>query len=288
MTEPGVEQVLRHGAATGCTEALFTFGERPETEPGFSAMLAGMGYGSIIEYCHAMCRRAIRCGLLPHTNAGVLSYDEMDRLREVNASMGLMLETTADLPAHRNSPGKKPEERIRMMEDAGRLRIPFTTGILVGIGETMEDREESLITISDLHRRFGHIQEVIVQNFCPKEGTPMARWPGVSTDEMCITLRLARDLLPPEVAVQIPPNLADAAALIPCGVDDLGGISPVTPDYINPGHPWPGIGELAKVTGEATLQERLCIYPRFIGMGWYHPSIEGLIRRLEQQIRGEV
>jgi FO synthase subunit 1 len=152
----------------------------------------------------------------------------------------------------------------------------------------MGDREESLMVIRDLHRRYGHIQEVIVQNFCPKEGTPMARWPGVATEEMCITLRLARDILPPEVAIQIPPNLADAATLIPCGVDDLGGVSPVTPDYINPDHPWPGIRELAKVAGDATLKERLCIYPRFIGMGWYHPSIEGLIKRLEQQIRGEI
>jgi FO synthase subunit 1 len=144
------------------------------------------------------------------------------------------------------------------------------------------------MAIRDLHRRYGHIQEVIVQNLCPKEGTPMAGSPPVSTEEMCITLRLARDILPPEVAVQIPPNLADASALIPCGVDDLGGVSPVTPDYINPEHPWPGMEELKRVAGEAELRERLCIYPRFIRMGWYHPSIEGLIKRLEQQIRGEI
>ncbi|HVN65186.1 MAG TPA: 7,8-didemethyl-8-hydroxy-5-deazariboflavin synthase CofG, partial [Methanomicrobiales archaeon] len=246
-----------------------------------------LGYGSILDYCYAMCREAIGMGLLPHTNAGLLSYGEMERLRSVNASLGLMLETTAPVPAHRHSPGKKVEERIRMMEDAGRLRIPFTTGILVGIGETMEDREESLMTISDLHRRFGHVQEVIVQNFCPKEGTPMAGVQGVSTEEMCLTLRLARDILPADVAVQIPPNLTDAATLIPCGVDDLGGVSPVTPDYINPEHPWPGLDELRRVAGDAELRERLCIYPQFIRKGWYHPAIEGLIKRLEQQIRGE-
>ena len=282
-----VEGILRHGTATGCTEALFTFGERPEVEPGFPAMLSKLGYGSIIEYCHAMCRQAIALGLLPHTNAGLLTYAEMERLRPVNASMGLMLETLAEVPAHRNSPGKRPEERIRMMEDAGRLRIPFTTGILVGIGETLGDREESLMAIRDLHRRFGHIQEVIVQNFCPREGTPMARSPVASTEEMCLTIRIARDILPAEVAVQAPPNLADASALIPCGVDDLGGVSPVTPDYINPEHPWPAVEELRKVAGEHELRERLCIYPRFIEKGWYPPSIEGLIRRLEQQIRGE-
>ena len=288
ILSPGeVEKILRHGSAMGCTEALFTFGERPEAEPGFSGMLSGMGYRTILDYCYEMCRLAIQVGLLPHTNAGVLTYQEMDRLREVNASMGLMLETVAEVPAHRNSPGKRPEERIRMMEDAGKLRIPFTTGILVGIGETMGDREESFMLIRDLHRRYGHIQEVIIQNFCPKEGTPMAHSPVPTTDEMCVTIEFAWDILPPEIALQIPPNLIDAAALIPCGVDDLGGVSPVTPDYINPEHPWPGIEELRKVAGDALLTERLCIYPRFIEMGWFHPSIEGLIKRLEQQIRGE-
>ena len=285
---PGeVERVLRNGAAMSCTEALFTFGERPESEPGFSGLLANLGYRTILDYCYEMCRQAVQAGLLPHTNAGILTYQEMDRLREVNASMGLMLETTAEVPAHRNSPGKRPEERVTMMEEAGKLRIPFTTGILVGIGETMGDREESFMLIRDLHRRYGHIQEVIIQNFCPKEGTPMARSPVPPTDEMCVTIAFARELLPPEVAIQIPPNLADAATLIPCGVDDLGGVSPVTPDYINPEHPWPGIDELRTVAGDAVLRERLCIYPRFIGMGWFHPSIEGLIRRLEQQIMGE-
>ena len=287
LTPRGVENLLHHGSAMGCTEALFTFGERPEAEPGFSAMLSAMGYRSILDYCYEMCKLSIEMGLLPHTNAGVLTFQEMDRLREVNASMGLMLETVAEVPAHRNSPGKRPEERIRMMEDAGKLRIPFTTGILVGIGDTMGDREESFMLIRDLHRRYGHIQEVIIQNFCPKEGTPMARSPVPSTDEMCVTIEFARDILPPEVAIQIPPNLIDASALIPCGVDDLGGVSPVTPDYINPEHPWPAIEELRKVAGDALLSERLCIYPQFIEMGWYHPAIEELIKRLEQQIRGE-
>jgi 7,8-didemethyl-8-hydroxy-5-deazariboflavin synthase len=285
---PGeVAGILGHGAATGCTEALFTFGERPDLEPGFTAMLGALGYRGILDYCHAMCRQAIAAGLLPHTNAGVLTYAELERLREVNASLGLMLETTAEVPAHRHSPGKRVDERVRTIEDAGELRIPFTTGILLGIGETMEDREESLMLIADLHRRYGHIQEVIVQNFCPKEGTPMAGAPGVPVEEICLTLRLARDLLPADVAVQVPPNLADAAALVPCGVDDLGGVSPVTPDFINPEHPWPALDELKRVAGDVELRERLCIYPQFIRKGWYHPSIEALIKRLEQQIRGD-
>ncbi|HTY51766.1 MAG TPA: 7,8-didemethyl-8-hydroxy-5-deazariboflavin synthase CofG [Methanomicrobiales archaeon] len=288
ILQPGqVQRILNHGASLHCTEALFTFGERPELEPGFTALLSSLGYGSIIDYCYEMCGKALAAGLLPHTNAGILSYGEMDRLREVNASMGLMLETTAEVPAHRNSPGKRPGERLRMMEDAGKLRIPFTTGILVGIGETMGDREESFMAIRDLHRRYGHIQEVIVQNFCPKEGTPMAGSPVPSMEEMCLTIQVARDILPPDIAIQVAPNLADAAALIPCGVDDLGGVSPVTPDYINPEHPWPAVEELRRVARDATLRERLCIYPQFIRQGWYHPSIEALIRRLEQQIRGD-
>jgi len=176
LMAPGVaEQTIRQGAALGCTEALFTFGERPDLEPGFDAYLRKAGYSHFLDYLHALCQYSIDCGVLPHTNAGILTYDEMQRLREVNASMGIMLETTADLPAHRNSPGKQPEVRIAMIEDAGKLRIPFTTGLLVGIGEKETDREESLATIRDLHRRYGHIQEVIIQNFCPN---PVPPWQG--------------------------------------------------------------------------------------------------------------
>jgi FO synthase subunit 1 len=285
LTPAQVEQTLQRGAALGCTEALFTFGERPEEEEGFSALLARHGYETILTYCHAMCRESIRQGLLPHTNAGVLSHEEMTYLRPVNASMGIMLETTARLPAHRQSPGKDPEKRIEMMENAGKLRIPFTTGILVGIGESMRDREESLTVIRDLHRRYDHIQEVIIQNFCPKEGTPMQTASVPTPEEMCATIALARDLLPNTVAVQIPPNLADAAILLACGADDLGGVSPLTPDYINPEHPWPELERLQEIVGDAPLRERLCIYPRFIEKGWYASEIEGLIKTLEQEIQ---
>ena len=159
-----------------------------------------------------MCRKSIECGVLPHTNAGILTFDEMERLRPVNASMGLMLETTARIPAHATSRGKEPEVRLAMMEDAGKLKIPFTTGLLLGIGETMADREESLYAIRDIHRRYGHIQEIIIQNFCPKPGTPMAGQPVPATDEICATIRMARDILPEDIAIQIPPNLIDAAS----------------------------------------------------------------------------
>jgi FO synthase subunit 1 len=285
MPPEQVRPVLREGIKYGCTEALFTFGERPGDEPGFSQMLSRLGYTDILSYCQDLCTDAIEIGLLPHTNAGVLTYTEMEQLREVNASMGLMLETTASVPAHAGSPGKDPSARIAVIEDAGKLRIPFTTGVLLGIGETMEDREESFTVIRDLHRRHGHIQEVIVQNFCPKPGTPMACTPEISTDEFCTVICMARDILPEEVAVQIAPNLTDARILIPCGVNDLGGISPLTTDYVNPEHPWPQIEELRHVIGDQVLRERLCIYPQFIRKGWYPEQLEPLIRHLEQQLR---
>ena len=174
MLPDEVEALLVRGKESGCTEALFTFGEHPEEEPGFSAYLEKTGYDAILDYCEAMCRLAIRYGILPHTNAGILTYDEMNRLRTVNASMGLMLETTARIPAHNGSKGKSPEVRLAMMDDAGKLKIPFTTGLLLGIGETVADREESLVAIRDIHRKYGHIQEIILQNFCPKDNTPMA------------------------------------------------------------------------------------------------------------------
>lgn len=278
-------ETIESGAAYGCTETLFTFGERPGLEAGFGDHLARLGYQDILDYCEALCTKSIEAGLLPHTNAGILSFREMERLGEVNASMGLMLETTARVEAHRNSPGKDPEVRIRMIEEAGMLHIPFTTGLLLGIGESMEDREESLSVIRDLHRRFRHIQEVIIQNFCPKPGTPMAGAAAVSSDEICLTIRMAKDILPPGIAIQIPPNLADASALIECGVDDLGGISPLTVDYVNPEHAWPQIGELKGLVGEHPLRERLCIYPEFIRKGWYSSRLEPLIKRLQQNVQ---
>jgi FO synthase subunit 1 len=281
LMEPGeVKAILHHGAAMGCTEALFTFGERPEEEPGFQAMIRAIGYESILDYCYDMCKESIDAGILPHTNAGIMTHDELARFAEVNASMGLMLETTADIPAHKNSPGKDPAVRLEMMENAGKLQIPFTTGLLIGIGEQKADREESLEVIANLHRRYGHIQEVIIQNFCPKEGTPMQNAPIPDSGEICETIRLAREILPRDVAVQIPPNLADAPMLIGCGVDDLGGVSPLTIDYVNPEHPWPQIDQLRELIGDAVLNERLCIYPQYIEKGWYHPNIEGLIRHL--------
>ena len=286
LMAPGdIVRTLRTGATLGCTEALFTFGEHPEEEPGFSACISRTGYTTIIDYCEAMCRKSIACGVLPHTNAGILTYEEMERLRAVNASMGLMLETTAQVPAHAGSKGKEPAVRLTMIEDAGKLRIPFTTGLLLGIGESMADREESLYAIRDLHKRYRHIQEVIIQNFCPKPATPMEHFPVPGTEEICTTIRLARSILPKDIAIQIPPNLIDASRLILCGVDDLGGVSPLTIDYVNPEHPWPAVEELKKIVGGAHLRERLCIYPQYVKRGWYHKDLQPLINRLAQTVK---
>jgi len=280
------EKILLRGKDAGCTEALFTFGEHPEEEPGFANHMRKTGYNTILDYCEAMCREAIRYGILPHTNAGILTYDEMERLRPVNASMGLMLETTARIPAHNESKGKDPEIRLAMIEDAGKLKIPFTTGLLLGIGETVSDREDSLCAIRDVHKRHGHIQEIILQNFCPKPHTSMAAFRVPGTEEICNTITMAREILPREIAIQVAPNLIGVAELIPCGVNDLGGISPVTIDYVNPEHPWPALDDLKMIAGNAVLRERLCIYPRFIKKGWYDPCLQPLINQLEQTIRG--
>lgn len=284
MTPVEVERALTLGQAAGCTEALFTFGEHPQEVEGFLPLLQDAGYSSILEYCRAMSVRAIENGLLAHTNAGILTADEMELLRPYNASMGLMLETTADIPAHRGSPGKAPEVRIAMIEDAGRLKIPFTTGLLIGIGETREDRAESLRVIADLHQRYDHIQEIIIQNFCPKPGTEMASFPGATTREMQETVQMADEILPTDIAIQIPPNLADSRSILPYGVTDLGGVSPVTPDYVNPGHPWPEIDELRELTTGYLLRERLCIYPKYIKRGWYPQGLKDCIMKLENRI----
>jgi len=281
-----VLQTLAYGAALNCTEALFTFGEQPDRVSGFTSLLKQVtGHSSMLEYCYAMSEHAIRYGLLPHTNAGILTADEMEMLKPVTASMGLMLETTAVLSAHTHSPGKDPARRIEMIADAGRLKIPFTTGILLGIGEKRNDHIESLETISALHKEYCHIQECIIQNFCPGAGTEMGHLPPASEDIIVDVVTLANQILPSDIAIQIPPNLANAKALIPYGIDDLGGVSPVTIDYINPEHPWPQIEELAALVGDNILQERLCIYPQYIEKGWYSKHLSSLIHTLSTRIK---
>jgi FO synthase subunit 1 len=279
-----VRLILEEGAKHGCKEALFTLGERPETHPRIAAKLKKWGYSSVVEYLYDLCLLALEHGLLPHSNPGVVTEEELKSLREVNASMGLMLENSSPrllapgMPHHR-SPGKDPRKRLRMIAHAGRLRIPFTTGLLIGIGETPDEVRASLQDLAQLHARYGHIQEIIIQNFKPKEGTPMATHPEPGLEAVLGAVRASREILP-GVAIQVPPNLNLAwPRLLEEGVTDLGGVSPVTPDYINPGDAWPGIDELrARLAGLGhSLRERLPIYPEYISRGWFSEKTAPLI-----------
>jgi FO synthase subunit 1 len=275
-----VEDILLRGAGSGCTEALFTFGEKPENLKGYLDRLGQIGYDSTLDYLADMCRMAINIGLLPHCNPGVLTYEELEIQKPLNASMGLMLETTAVVDAHKDSPGKIPDVRIRTIEDAGRLRIPFTTGLLIGIGETQKDRIDSLNVINSLHRKYGHIQEVIIQNFTPKPGTKMADHPPPALEQLIRTVDQARSILSSDIAIQVPPNLVSPEILINHGANDLGGISPETIDHINPDHEWPTVAELKKIAGTGVvLKERLPIYPQFIKKGWFSKEIRALIQQ---------
>jgi len=279
----GVKEFLNLVQTKGAaTEALFTTGENPELaqfSSFFKDRVSEGGCTSLVEYTKKLCTLAIEHGLLPHCNLGVLRTDELTELRAVNASMGLMLETTAELEAHKQSPGKDPEVRLKMIEAAGKLRIPFTTGILVGIGEGREDRIRSLEAIKSLHERYGHIQEVIIQPFWPKPFTPMWKKNPPSFVEMKEVVRVARALLPDEIAIQVPPNLTSAKELIELGASDLGGISEQTIDYINPEAPWPTEEELKRTIELFELRERLPIYPRFIKLGWYSDELRPLVER---------
>jgi FO synthase len=275
LTPDEVVRVADSGRLAGCTEALFTLGDRPEDRyPEAAVWLEARGYASTLEYLRAVAIRVIEeTGLLPHLNPGVMRYEELARLRHVSASMGLMLETSADRLTgpggpHHGSPDKVPAVRLRTIEDAGRLAIPFTTGILVGIGEDERERTESLFAIRDLHRRYHHIQEVIVQNFRAKPRTAMHDAPEPADETFLAAVATARVVLGPHVSVQAPPNLADPAQrerLLAAGINDWGGVSPVTPDHVNPERPWPAIESLMATTADAgaTLRPRLTIYPSY-------------------------
>ncbi|MGB3943658.1 MAG: 7,8-didemethyl-8-hydroxy-5-deazariboflavin synthase subunit CofG [Methanothrix sp.] len=272
--------LLDRGAAAGSAEALFSLGEAPREVCGFSDRLKEAGRDDVIDYLIELSELALERGLLPHTNAGLLSKEEMRRLAPYNASMGLMLETTAEVEAHRASPGKSPHRRLEAMAAAGDISIPFTTGILVGIGEAAVDRIRSIQAIREIQELHGHIQEVIVQPFDPKEGTAMATIPPPRLEILAETVRMARSILPPEVAVQVPPNLADPIPLVEAGASDLGGVSPVTPDWINPQRPWPTPEELRIRLPGFEMVERLAVYPRYIDLGWHGRKTRSLVERL--------
>ena len=269
LTPDEVLAVARAGQAAGCHEALFTLGERPELRyPVAAQWLAAHGHASTVDYLAAMCRLVVEeTGLLPHANAGALFAEELAALRPVTASQGMMLESMAEgLAAHRGSPDKKPARRLATLEAAGELAIPFTTGILVGIGDTRADQLAALRAIGTSHVRHGHVQEVIVQNFLPKPGTAMFKATPCPADDLVWAIAAARLVLPPEVHVQAPPNLSDdLAPLLDAGIDDWGGVSPVTADHVNPERAWPALEVLRAATEAAghTLAARLTLYPPF-------------------------
>ena len=274
MSPAEVADQLERARAVGCVEALFCLGDRPEAVfPSYREQLAAWGFASTVDYLVHACRLALDAGLVPHTNAGVLTRDEMARLQPVNASLGLMLESTSErlcrkgMPHHR-APDKRPAVRLQMTAEAGELGIPFTSGILVGIGETRDDRIETLRAIRDLHRRFGHVQEVIVQPFRAHPDTPMALAREAPEAELVDAIALARMILDDDVTVQAPPNLAPVEVLLAAGCNDLGGISPLTPDFINREHAWPHVEDLARRCAAAgfTLAPRLPVHAPFAHM----------------------
>jgi 7,8-didemethyl-8-hydroxy-5-deazariboflavin synthase CofG subunit len=289
MTPEEVLTVARAGEKLGCTEALFSLGDKPELLfPEMRDTLRHLGYKSTLHYLGAMCELVLReTTLLPHPNPGLLSAEWIARLAAVSPSMGLMLESTSGAllapgAAHDNAPDKVPAKRLRMIEDAGKQHVPFTTGLLIGIGETPEDRVHTLLAIRDLHERYGHIQEVIVQNFRAKPTIPMAHVPEPGLGEMLRAVAVAR-LLMPKVNIQAPPNLNAPyyEELIDAGINDWGGVSPLTPDYINPEKPWPHLEQLRLRTERKgfQLRQRLPVYPEFL------PALASRPRLLSEKLQ---
>ncbi len=285
--------IARSGAAAGCTEALFTLGDKPELRyQAAREALRALGHETTISYLAAMCALVLReTGLLPHANPGVMTREEIADLRKVTASQGIMLESTSERlcdrgGVHYGSPDKHPAVRLETLRLAGELKVPFTTGILIGIGETREERIDALEAIADLHSAHGHIQEVIVQNFRAKPDTRLASSEEPDLDDLLWTIAVARLILGPEMNIQAPPNLSPGVyqRLIDAGLNDWGGISPVTPDHVNPEAPWPAIADLARKSAEAgkLLVNRLPVYPSYVRAAdrWLAPDIATRVRRM--------
>jgi FO synthase len=272
------------GRALGCREALLCLGDKPELAfRGYRDTLAGLGHRTTAEYVYRASVIALEAGLLPHTNAGILTRDELVRLKEVNVSLGLMLENVSPRlrergQVHQWAPDKDPVVRLQMLREAGELGIPFTTGLLIGIGETPAERADTLLAIRDLHRAYGHVQEVIVQNFRAKPTIPRADAPEPTALDLARTVAVARLVLDADVSVQAPPNLSprDHALLLEAGLNDWGGMSPLTPDYVNPEAPWPHVAALADTCRAAgyALAERLAVYPAYLDRpGFLAPAL---------------
>jgi len=290
-----VLRIARQGAALGCKEVLFTLGDRPEDRwPQARDWLAEAGYSSTLGYVRSLAVQVLEAtGMLPHLNPGVMSWQDLSRVKPVSPSVGMMLETTSrhlfDTPgqAHHGSPDKDPQVRLRVIEDAGRLNVPFTTGLLIGIGESFADRAQSLFELRRLAREYGHIQETIIQNFRAKPRTAMRSAPDAGDEEYLAAVAVARLVLGPAMRIQVPPNLSEPwqlGRLLAAGADDWGGVSPVTPDHVNPERPWPHLDDLAKYSAEAgfELTERLTVHPEYARAGepWLDPRVVGHVRAL--------
>jgi FO synthase len=294
MTLDEIREWSRRGESLGCKEALMCLGDKPEVAfKEYRATLGALGVSSTIEYVGRACEAALSEGLLPHTNAGIMTRAEMSMLRPLNASMGLMLESISPRlrqrgGVHQWAPDKDPAVRMKMMDEAGALRIPFTTGILIGIGDTPAERAQSLIAIRDLHERHGHIQEVIIQNFRDKPGIPMEGAPEPDRLAMARAIATARLVLGPEMNVQAPPNLSpnEIELFLDSGINDWGGISPLSKDYVNPEAPWPHLAALADRCARAGfhLKQRLAIYPEYVNSEWVDPAMMPAITRLADRL----
>ena len=282
-TKEEVLASLKEAEKYGCKEALFTFGEDADTQKSVKDKLNQFGYENITDYVFDICKMTLEeTKLLPHTNGGNFSYESLEKLKEVNASMGMMLETVStrlmNTIAHKKSPGKHPKIRLETIANAGKLKIPYTTGILIGIGETKEEIADSLLAIRDLYDKYGHIQEVIIQNFTPSPGIEMENY-GEPTFLDMIRCVIAGKLLfsDSDVSIQVPPNLnMDTAQIfLLCGADDWGGVSPISPDYVNPTSPWPTLDELNRLTEDAGFEliERLCVYEKYVNDKWLNKAL---------------
>ena len=285
---------LKTAEGYGCKEALFTFGEDADEDEVVVKRLNEFGYDNMVDYISDICRMTLdETNLLPHTNGGNFSYEALKKLKEVNASMGLMLENSSErlmeLPTHNKSPGKNPKLRLETISNAGKLKIPYTTGILIGIGETIEEIADSLFAIKEISDEYGHIQEIIIQNFTPTPGIEMEDWPEPSLLDMIRTVTAATLLFKDtDISIQVPPNLNydTAQVFLLCGADDWGGVSPVSHDYVNPTSPWPTLDVLENLTKDAGFEliERLCIYEKYITSEWLNGALlEKSINLLKHQ-----
>jgi FO synthase len=298
LSQDEVLAIARQGAMLGCKEALFTLGDRPEARwKQAREWLDAHGYADTLSYVRAMAILVLReTGLLPHLNPGVMNEQDFLRLKPVAPSMGMMLETTSTRlfetrgEAHFGSPDKDPKVRLRVLEDAGRSQVPFTTGILIGIGETLEERVDAIFALRKVRREYDGIQEVIVQNFRAKPDTKMRDTPDAELADLAATIAVTRLVLGPDARVQAPPNLVgdQYQLILDAGIDDWGGVSPLTPDHVNPERPWPQLDELAKITAVAgfTLRERLTVYPPYLREPWLDPHVAAHVAALADPATG--